>query len=146
MIDVCALGPLRVSSAAYNQGKIAEGGRVIVITSQAYINPDPNPNTDPNPNLNPDPNPNPNLDPNPNLSPAPTFAGGLGRVAHHPEQGRGRRLRPPHEQVVVVVVFYQIPSTERMAYGPVRACTLQSTSLSNFTSLTLTLTPILPLT
>ena len=35
MIDVCALGPLRVSSAAYNQGKIAEGGRVIVITSQA---------------------------------------------------------------------------------------------------------------
>jgi NAD(P)-dependent dehydrogenase (short-subunit alcohol dehydrogenase family) len=35
MIDVCALGPLRVSSAAYNQGKIAQGGRVIVITSQA---------------------------------------------------------------------------------------------------------------
>eukprot|EP00964_Phaeocystis_antarctica_P069293 scaffold42078_cov56-Phaeocystis_antarctica.AAC.3 len=35
MIDVCALGPLRVSSAAYNQGKIAKGGRVIVITSQA---------------------------------------------------------------------------------------------------------------
>ena len=35
MIDVCALGPLRVSSAAYNQGKISKGGRVIVITSQA---------------------------------------------------------------------------------------------------------------
>ena len=35
MIDVCALGPLRVSSAAYNQGKIATGGQVIVISSQA---------------------------------------------------------------------------------------------------------------
>jgi len=35
MIDVCALGPLRVSSAAYNQGKVAAGGKVIVISSQA---------------------------------------------------------------------------------------------------------------
>jgi NAD(P)-dependent dehydrogenase (short-subunit alcohol dehydrogenase family) len=35
MIDVCALGPLRVSAAAFNQGKIAKGGQVVVITSQA---------------------------------------------------------------------------------------------------------------
>ena len=35
MIDVCALGPLRVSSAAYNQGKVAAGGKIIVISSQA---------------------------------------------------------------------------------------------------------------
>ena len=35
MIDVCALGPLHVSSAAYNQGKIAAGGKIIVISSQA---------------------------------------------------------------------------------------------------------------
>ena len=35
MIDVCALGPLRVTSAAYNQGNVAAGGKVIVISSQA---------------------------------------------------------------------------------------------------------------
>jgi len=35
MIDVCALGPLRISSAIFNKGLIAPGGKVIIISSQA---------------------------------------------------------------------------------------------------------------
>jgi len=34
-IDICALGPLRITAALYKAGKIAEGGKVIIITSQA---------------------------------------------------------------------------------------------------------------
>ena len=35
MIDICAVGPLRVSSALWNAGKIATpGGKVVMITSQ----------------------------------------------------------------------------------------------------------------
>jgi len=35
MIDVCALGPLRISSAVFNKGLIAPGGKVVIISSQA---------------------------------------------------------------------------------------------------------------
>ena len=35
-IDVCAVGPLRVSSALYNAGKVSkDGGKIIIVTSQA---------------------------------------------------------------------------------------------------------------
>ena len=37
-IDVCAVGPMRISSSLWNAGKIAEGekgGKIIIITSQA---------------------------------------------------------------------------------------------------------------
>ena len=34
-IDICALGPLRVTSALYNAKKLSAGARVAVITSQA---------------------------------------------------------------------------------------------------------------
>jgi len=34
-IDVCALGPLRITQALYKGGKIAKDGKVIIITSQA---------------------------------------------------------------------------------------------------------------
>lgn len=34
-IDICALGPLRVNSAAVNTGCLADGAKLIVITSQA---------------------------------------------------------------------------------------------------------------
>eukprot|EP00980_Cylindrotheca_fusiformis_P008345 scaffold1754_cov105-Cylindrotheca_fusiformis.AAC.7 len=34
-IDVCALGPLRVNSAAVNTGVLAEGAKLVMITSQA---------------------------------------------------------------------------------------------------------------
>ena len=34
-IDVCAVGPLRITHALYKGGKIAKGGKVIIITSQA---------------------------------------------------------------------------------------------------------------
>jgi NAD(P)-dependent dehydrogenase (short-subunit alcohol dehydrogenase family) len=34
-IDICALGPLRITHALYKAGKIKEGGKVIIITSQA---------------------------------------------------------------------------------------------------------------
>lgn len=34
-IDICALGPLRVSAALINAGKVAAGGRIIIISSQA---------------------------------------------------------------------------------------------------------------
>jgi NAD(P)-dependent dehydrogenase (short-subunit alcohol dehydrogenase family) len=34
-IDICALGPLRMSTALYNAGKIKPGGRIVTITSQA---------------------------------------------------------------------------------------------------------------
>jgi len=34
-IDVCAVGPLRITSSLYKAGLIAEGGKVIIITSQA---------------------------------------------------------------------------------------------------------------
>jgi len=34
-IDVCAVGPLRVSNALYNSGKIKSGGKIIIISSQA---------------------------------------------------------------------------------------------------------------
>merc|ERR1719310_137942 len=34
-IDICALGPLRISSALYNAGKIKPGGRIVTISSQA---------------------------------------------------------------------------------------------------------------
>eukprot|EP00746_Dinoflagellata_sp_MGD_P152246 gnl/MRDRNA2_/MRDRNA2_83533_c0_seq1.p1 gnl/MRDRNA2_/MRDRNA2_83533_c0~~gnl/MRDRNA2_/MRDRNA2_83533_c0_seq1.p1 ORF type:complete len:302 (+),score=58.64 gnl/MRDRNA2_/MRDRNA2_83533_c0_seq1:80-985(+) len=34
-IDICALGPLRVSSALYNAGKIKPGARIVTISSQA---------------------------------------------------------------------------------------------------------------
>jgi len=34
-IDICALGPLRVNSAAVNSGALAEGAKLVIITSQA---------------------------------------------------------------------------------------------------------------
>ena len=35
-IDVCAVGPLRISSALYNAGKVSkDGGKIIIVTSQA---------------------------------------------------------------------------------------------------------------
>lgn len=34
-IDVCALGPLRITAALYKAGQIKPGGKVIIITSQA---------------------------------------------------------------------------------------------------------------
>jgi len=34
-IDVCAVGPLRISTALYKGGKIAADGKIIIITSQA---------------------------------------------------------------------------------------------------------------
>jgi len=34
-INICALGPLRITHALYKAGKIAKGGKVIIITSQA---------------------------------------------------------------------------------------------------------------
>ncbi len=34
-IDICALGPLRVNSAAVNTGCLAEGAKLVIITSQA---------------------------------------------------------------------------------------------------------------
>lgn len=34
-IDICSLGPLRISSALYNAGKIMPGGRIVTISSQA---------------------------------------------------------------------------------------------------------------
>eukprot|EP00656_Telonema_subtile_P006573 TRINITY_DN13040_c0_g1_i2.p1 TRINITY_DN13040_c0_g1~~TRINITY_DN13040_c0_g1_i2.p1 ORF type:complete len:315 (-),score=102.11 TRINITY_DN13040_c0_g1_i2:253-1197(-) len=34
-IDVCALGPLRVSNAIFNAKKLAEGAKVVIISSQA---------------------------------------------------------------------------------------------------------------
>ena len=34
-LDVCAVGPLRITHALYKAGKIAKGGKVIIITSQA---------------------------------------------------------------------------------------------------------------
>jgi len=34
-IDICALGPLRITHALYKAGKIAAGGKVVIITSQA---------------------------------------------------------------------------------------------------------------
>merc|ERR1719313_451599 len=34
-IDICALGPLRVSTALHNAGKIKPGGRIVTISSQA---------------------------------------------------------------------------------------------------------------
>jgi NAD(P)-dependent dehydrogenase (short-subunit alcohol dehydrogenase family) len=34
-IDICAVGPLRITHALYKAGKIAAGGKVIIITSQA---------------------------------------------------------------------------------------------------------------
>lgn len=34
-INICALGPLRVNSAAVNTGSLAEGAKLIIITSQA---------------------------------------------------------------------------------------------------------------
>jgi len=34
-IDICAVGPLRVSSCLYNAGKIAAGGKIIIVSSQA---------------------------------------------------------------------------------------------------------------
>mmetsp|Transcript_43410 Transcript_43410/g.126445 ORF Transcript_43410/g.126445 Transcript_43410/m.126445 type:complete len:334 (+) Transcript_43410:24-1025(+) len=34
-IDICALGPLRVNSAAVNTGALAEGAKLVIITSQA---------------------------------------------------------------------------------------------------------------
>ena len=34
MIDICAVGPLRVSNALYNAGKITKGGKIAMVTSQ----------------------------------------------------------------------------------------------------------------
>jgi NAD(P)-dependent dehydrogenase (short-subunit alcohol dehydrogenase family) len=34
-IDICALGPLRVNAAAVNAGALAEGAKLVIITSQA---------------------------------------------------------------------------------------------------------------
>ena len=34
MIDICAIGPLRVSAALYNGGFLKEGSKVAIITSQ----------------------------------------------------------------------------------------------------------------
>lgn len=34
MIDICALGPLRISSAMFNQGLLKEGSIIVMITSQ----------------------------------------------------------------------------------------------------------------
>lgn len=34
-IDVCALGPLRITNALYKGGKVAKDGKIIIITSQA---------------------------------------------------------------------------------------------------------------
>ena len=34
-IDICALGPLRISNAIYKAGKLKPGGKIIIITSQA---------------------------------------------------------------------------------------------------------------
>ena len=34
-IDICALGPLRVNASMLNGGKLAEGARLVIITSQA---------------------------------------------------------------------------------------------------------------
>lgn len=34
MIDICAVGPLRITAALYNDGLLKEGSKVIVITSQ----------------------------------------------------------------------------------------------------------------
>ncbi|CEG01329.1 Short-chain dehydrogenase/reductase SDR [Ostreococcus tauri] len=34
MIDICALGPLRVTNALYHAGKIPKGGKIAMITSQ----------------------------------------------------------------------------------------------------------------
>merc|ERR1719446_1411329 len=34
MIDICALGPLRISSALYNNGFLKEGSKVAIISSQ----------------------------------------------------------------------------------------------------------------
>jgi NAD(P)-dependent dehydrogenase (short-subunit alcohol dehydrogenase family) len=34
-INICALGPLRVNSAAVNAGALAEGAKLVIITSQA---------------------------------------------------------------------------------------------------------------
>ena len=35
MIDICAVGPLRVSSALYKAGLLLSGSQIIIITSQA---------------------------------------------------------------------------------------------------------------
>ena len=34
MIDICAVGPLRVTTALYREGKIAKGSKVAMVTSQ----------------------------------------------------------------------------------------------------------------
>ena len=35
MIDICSVGPLRITNAVYKAGKLAPGGKIIIITSQA---------------------------------------------------------------------------------------------------------------
>ena len=34
MIDICAVGPLRITNALYKAGKLGEGSKVAMITSQ----------------------------------------------------------------------------------------------------------------
>ena len=77
-LDVCAVGPLRVTAALLKHGLVKKAtGKLVIISSQAgsvewrrtqnkVRSPKPNPSPSPSPNPNPNPNPSPSPNPNPN--------------------------------------------------------------------------------